>query len=119
MSEQLKRETPVTKLAAELKIDTGRMNQKQREDAVCDSALARIQELEKNRIPVGYAVVDQAALHKLSNAKVELEAQVERLRGQVQNCVNYLDKANRSFRSENYDKAIESANKALYETLIK
>lgn len=43
---------------------------------------------------------------------------VQRLRGQLQNCVNYLDKANRgSGRCGSFSPAIESANRALYETL--
>lgn len=39
---------------------------------------------------------------------------IQRLRGQLQNCVNHLDRAN---RRDEYDEVIASANKALYETL--
>lgn len=49
----------------------------------------------------------------------ELEARVDRLRGQLQNSVNHMDGVKRRFPSlaERLDPAIESANKALYETL--
>lgn len=44
---------------------------------------------------------------------------IDRLRGQLQNCVNHLDRMKR--KNPSYDKTlnpcIESANKALYETL--
>ena len=46
---------------------------------------------------------------------------LNRLRGQLQNCVNHLEGAKRHScgkRQEKYAQAIESANKALYETLI-
>jgi hypothetical protein len=45
---------------------------------------------------------------------------VDSLRGQLQNCVNHLERAKRrSYGQEQrrYEEAIESANKALYETL--
>lgn len=44
---------------------------------------------------------------------------IERLRGQLQNCVNHMDGVKRRFPSlaNRLDPAIESANKALYETL--
>lgn len=42
-----------------------------------------------------------------------------RLRGQLQNCINHLDKAkHRHPNDESYSKCIESANKALYETSL-
>jgi flagellar biosynthesis regulator FlaF len=40
----------------------------------------------------------------------------ERLRGQLQNCINHLHGARRTSNSDQIDKAIEAANKALYET---
>ena len=52
--------------------------------------------------------------------KKRLDEVIERLRGQLQNCVNHLENAKRrSYGTEKaaYEKAIESANKALYETL--
>jgi len=42
---------------------------------------------------------------------------IQRLRGQLQNCVNHLDRAKRRYNSNTYNECIESANKALYETL--
>jgi len=42
---------------------------------------------------------------------------IDRLRGQLQNCVNYLERAKRHSHRGAYDDAIESANRALYETL--
>ncbi len=48
---------------------------------------------------------------------LELEEVVARLRGQLQNAVNHLERAKRQSSRTMYDDAIESANKALYETL--
>jgi hypothetical protein len=42
---------------------------------------------------------------------------IDRLRGQLQNAANHLDRAKRRSYKGNYDAAVESANKALYETL--
>lgn len=42
---------------------------------------------------------------------------IDRLRGQLQNCVNHLEHAKRRQHRSDYDDVIESANKALYETL--
>lgn len=43
---------------------------------------------------------------------------IDRLRGQLQNCVNHLERAKRQWaRTNEYDQCIESANKALYETM--
>ena len=45
---------------------------------------------------------------------------IDRLRGQLQNCVNHLEKAKRGCAKRNaFDGAIDSANRALYETLNK
>ena len=44
---------------------------------------------------------------------------INRLRGQLQNCVNHLDIVNRRGYSVDLTECIESANKALYETLSK
>ena len=49
----------------------------------------------------------------------EQEGVIQRLRGQLQNCVNHLDRAKRKYPTRSYDNCIESANKALYETPIK
>jgi len=44
-------------------------------------------------------------------------AVIKRLRGQLQNCVNHLERANRRWpENEEFEAAIASANKALYET---
>lgn len=43
---------------------------------------------------------------------------IQRLRGQLQNCVSHLERAKRQRSDRAYDAAIESANRALYETLI-
>lgn len=48
---------------------------------------------------------------------IDLEQIVDRLRGQLQNCINHIERANRRDTRGDYSKAIESANKALYETL--
>lgn len=47
-----------------------------------------------------------------------LEGIIDRLRGQLQNCVDHLEHAKRRQYSRNnpYDKVISDANKALYET---
>ena len=42
---------------------------------------------------------------------------IDRLRGQLQNCVNHLEHAKRQSYAVKADACIESANKALYETL--
>lgn len=42
---------------------------------------------------------------------------IQRLRGQLQNCVNHLERAKRKGYGGNFDEAIESANRALYETV--
>jgi len=44
---------------------------------------------------------------------------IDRLRGQLQNCVNHLDRVKRRYPSmqEKLSACIESANKSLYETL--
>ena len=43
---------------------------------------------------------------------------IQRLRGQLQNCVNHLERSKRkTYAPHDYDDCIESANKALYETL--
>jgi len=47
-----------------------------------------------------------------------LDEIVDRLRGQLQNCICHLEGARRkSYGRTNYDDCIESANRALYETL--
>lgn len=53
---------------------------------------------------------------KVSDREKELEKVIDRLRGQLQNCVNHLDRANRRDHGK-YSECIESANRALYETL--
>jgi len=42
---------------------------------------------------------------------------IQRLRGQLQNCVNHLERAKRHWPRGGYDECIESANRCLYETL--
>ena len=47
---------------------------------------------------------------------------IERLRGQLQNCVNHIERLKRhAYRSDEakLNACIESANKALYETLMR
>ena len=61
-------------------------------------------------------------LHSKSDIAAELahrDVQIDRLRGQLQNCVNYLERAKRKHPNDNgnYCVAIESANAVLYETL--
>lgn len=49
------------------------------------------------------------------------EGKIDRLRGQLQNCVNHLNRAKRKSygkQSKSFDDCIDRANKALYETLI-
>lgn len=54
---------------------------------------------------------------KLSEVE-KLNATIARLRGQLQNCVNHLEWAKRGIDTTRIvDRAIEQANKALYETL--
>ena len=46
---------------------------------------------------------------------------VDKLRGQLQNCVNHLERAKRhsyGTQTNSYAQCIESANKTLYETLV-
>lgn len=42
---------------------------------------------------------------------------IDRLRAQLQNCVDHLHHVNRRHPREDVTKVIEAANKALYETL--
>jgi hypothetical protein len=51
----------------------------------------------------------------MNNRINELEAITNRLKGQLINCINHLDNANRHGYRRQYDKCIEDANKALYE----
>ena len=44
---------------------------------------------------------------------------IDALRGSLQNCVNYLERAKRKSNNGGYDDAIEQANKTLYETLVR
>lgn len=47
----------------------------------------------------------------------ERDEVIRKLRGQLQNCVNYLERARRQWRrTDVYDVCIESANKVLYMT---
>ena len=60
----------------------------------------------------------QTLLYDSHSQLDQAKEKIDRLRGQLQNCVNYLSKANRgSGRSGDWDAPIASANKALYETL--
>jgi len=46
--------------------------------------------------------------------------QIDKLRGHLQNCINHLEMAKRKAygkTQQSYDKCIQQANKALYETL--
>ena len=55
-----------------------------------------------------------------SECAKQTETTINRLRGQLQNCVNHLEYAKRRSHGQTldkYEKAIESANKILYETL--
>jgi len=52
-----------------------------------------------------------------SMVQKHLQDKIDRLRGQLQNCVNHLERAKRKTSNDQYDDAIESANKALYDTL--
>jgi hypothetical protein len=65
--------------------------------------------------------VDEEAVHATARGgsmiQRKLQDDIDRLRGQLQNCVNHLDRANRRDSRDGYTAAIESANKALYETL--
>ena len=58
-----------------------------------------------------------ATIAALEERVRELDSKVDRLRGQLQNCVNHLDRAGRKHLSQSYSQCIESANKYLYETL--
>lgn len=51
------------------------------------------------------------------NCPVCIDNTIGRLRGQLQNCVNHLERAKRKANNSSYDEVIESANTALYETL--
>lgn len=68
------------------------------------------------------SVCDPEYVMKTMSAEIDrLENQVDRLRGQLQNCVNHLNRAKRSSygkQAKSFDDCMEQANKALYETLI-
>ena len=49
---------------------------------------------------------------------IEAEEIIQKLRAQLQNCVDHLHHVNRRYPREDMTKVIEAANKALYETLI-
>lgn len=95
-----------------------------------------------NSDPIRYRTMDQCGIHwtedvhkairfaRREDAEIfaagdavplagETEEIIQRLRGQLQNCVNHLDRAKRRGGRDSYDAAIESANKTLYETLIR
>ena len=42
---------------------------------------------------------------------------IDKLRGQLQNCVNHLERAKRRIGNDSFDKVIQFANNTLYETL--
>lgn len=54
---------------------------------------------------------------KVAQENIELNKTIDRLRGQLQNCINHLDRAKRKYPTTDYDSCIESANRTLYETL--
>ena len=59
---------------------------------------------------------DLAGYRELGQKCAELEVKNDTLRGQLENCINYLERAKRRCVGHDFDAAIESANKALYET---
>lgn len=62
---------------------------------------------------------DLVQVPSAASAGSSQEEIIDRLRGQLQNCVNHLERARRHYPSGGYDAAIDSANKALYETLMR
>ena len=59
----------------------------------------------------------QATMDVLRDEVSPMNETIDRLRGQLQNCVAHLEGVQRRFGNGSHTKAIESANKALYETL--
>ena len=59
---------------------------------------------------------DLSGYRELGQKCAELEVKNDTLRGQLENCINYLERAKRRCVGHDFDAAIESANKALYET---
>lgn len=58
-------------------------------------------------------------IESLKSQLADRERVIDRLRGQLQNCVNHLDRAKRiTYGEDKFSKCIESANQCLYETLI-
>ena len=49
----------------------------------------------------------------------DLLKQISTLRGQLQNCVNHLERAKRKVHALNVDAVIDSANRAIYESVRK
>jgi hypothetical protein len=48
----------------------------------------------------------------------EKDRAIDRLRAQLQNCIDHLHHINRRYPREDMTKVIEAGNKALYETLV-
>ena len=61
-----------------------------------------------------YGVAEEASASPTGSTADET---IERLRGQLQNCVTHLERAKRRNGGSDHDAAIESANRALYETM--
>lgn len=73
----------------------------------------------KPRLGPSYLLFAKA--EKLAQAVIEDESDIDRLRGSLQNCVNLLHRLKRHGYAQDVtiaDKAIDSANKVLYETLV-
>lgn len=67
-------------------------------------------------------MTESTSKEKAEGGTSQFEITVTRLRGQLQNCVNCLERAKRNSHGREqqiYAGAVESANKALYETLAK
>jgi hypothetical protein len=52
-----------------------------------------------------------------SEREIYLEKIIKRLRGQLENCINHLERANKQFYNKGeYSECIDSSNRTLYET---
>ena len=86
-----------------------------------DKVLLKLEDVEITQSKKGAISIStndkSAAMFDLAARIFEMQEREQRLRGQLQNCVNHLDRAKRKYPTTQFDECIESANKALYETL--
>lgn len=86
-----------------------------------DKVLLKLEDVEITQSKRGTLSISAndktAAMFDLAARIFEMEEREQRLRAQLQSCVNHLVEAKRKCPTAQFDKCIESASKALCETL--